>query len=353
MEDDESSGRPETSLLSEGLFREIYHSVNDAIFVHDAETGDILDVNDTMCEMYGYTRSEARQLTIEDLSSGTPPYTQADAVEKIREAAGGEPQVFDWYAERKDGTRFWVEVSMRHATVDGRPLILVIVRDVTDRKERERRLQRQNARLEEFASVVSHDLRSPLQVAAGRLDLAREECETEHHDVIERAHERMERIIDDVLWLAQEGQEIGSTTPVPLDEVIQRAWTIVADRADTAELTYADGRDALPVVVADRDRLRQLVENLFRNALDHAGPEVTVTVGVLEGGFYVADDGPGIPADEREDVFDAGYSTTEDGTGFGLHIVEQVAEAHGWTVRVADGSEGGTRFEFTGVEFAD
>ncbi len=77
----------------------------------------------------------------------------------------------------------------------------------------------------------------------------------------------------------------------------------------------------------------------MRNAVEHGGEDVTVTVGELDDGFYVEDDGPGIPENARDNVFDVGYSTTEDGTGFGLSIVKQVADAHGWTIRVTDGSE--------------
>jgi signal transduction histidine kinase len=103
-------------------------------------------------------------------------------------------------------------------------------------------------------------------------------------------------------------------------------------------------------VKADRDRLHRLLETLIRNAVDHGGADVTVTVGELENGFYVEDDGPGIPAEDRETAFEAGYSTAERGTGFGLSIVKRIVEAHDWAIRVADGSEGGARFEITGVE---
>jgi signal transduction histidine kinase len=78
-------------------------------------------------------------------------------------------------------------------------------------------------------------------------------------------------------------------------------------------------------------------------------PSVTVTVGDLPDGFFVADDGPGIPAEVRDEAFEAGYSTNPEGTGFGLSIVREVADAHGWDVRLVDAEEGGARFEFRGV----
>ncbi|MBS3761523.1 MAG: ATP-binding protein, partial [Halodesulfurarchaeum sp.] len=99
---------------------------------------------------------------------------------------------------------------------------------------------------------------------------------------------------------------------------------------------------------ADPDRLASLLENLFRNAVEHAGPEVTVTVEPTSDGFAVADDGPGIPPEDRETVFESGYTTETDGTGFGLAIVAEVATAHDWSVRVEESDAGGARFVFAG-----
>lgn len=234
---------------------------------------------------------------------------------------------------------------------DGTPVTFPgVLVDITERKQIEQELHQQNERLDEFASVVSHDLRSPLSVVEGRLELAQEECESEHLDVIGTATDRMDRIIEDVLWLARANQEIGSVEPTVMQTTVDAAWNLVADHIDQVELLYADDKRPLPTIKADENRLRQLLENLLRNAIEHGGTDVTVTVGPLENGFYVEDDGPGIPQDEREDVFAAGYSTDKEGTGFGLNIVKQVAEAHNWEIRVTDGRDGGARFEITGVE---
>jgi PAS domain S-box-containing protein len=212
-------------------------------------------------------------------------------------------------------------------------------------RERERELSVQNERLEQFTSVVSHDLRNPLNVATGRLELVRETCDSEHLDAIERAHDRMQALIDDLLLLARTGESITEREPVALATITEDCWQTV----DTADATLAVETDR--VVRADPTRLRQLFENLIRNSVEHAGPTVTVTVGDCLGGFYVADDGPGIPEENRDQVFESGYSTAEDGTGFGLSIVKQIAGAHGWDVAVTDATDGGARFEFTGVEF--
>ena len=214
-------------------------------------------------------------------------------------------------------------------------------------KEREGELERQNRRLEEFANVVSHDLRNPLSVAEGNLDLARETGEAEFFDAVGSAHDRMRRLIDDLLDLARQGRAIGEPRPVPLPDVAREAWTNV----ETGDLELSVEADS--VVSADRERLCQLLENLFRNAAEHGRPDgdradaVRVTVGALDDreGFYVADTGPGIPAEERGRVLESGYSTAEEGTGFGLAIVETIAEAHGWMIGVGEGETGGARFE--------
>ncbi|MEF8786947.1 MAG: HAMP domain-containing sensor histidine kinase, partial [Haloarculaceae archaeon] len=89
------------------------------------------------------------------------------------------------------------------------------------------------------------------------------------------------------------------------------------------------------------------------DSIKHREQDVTVTVGELDDGFYIADDGVGIPADQREAVFGRGYSTGEDGTGFGLYIVERVVETHGWEITITESVDGGARFEITDVEFVE
>lgn len=216
-----------------------------------------------------------------------------------------------------------------------------------DRLEHERELERQNERLEEFASIASHDLRYPLNVAEGRLELARSACDSEHLDRVAAAHDRMNALIGDLLALAREREDVTDTTPVDLAGLVDSCWRNV----DTDEAALVG--ETKGTLRADRSRLAQLLENLFRNAVEHGGSDVTITVGDLDAGFHVSDDGPGIPEAERERIFESGYSTRTEGTGFGLAIVREVAEAHGWNVIVTDSEAGGARFEITGVERGD
>jgi PAS domain S-box-containing protein len=218
-----------------------------------------------------------------------------------------------------------------------------------ERHRHEHRLERQNERLDEFASMVSHDLRNPLNVAVVRLDAAVTTGEEEHFDAVRQAHERMEAIIEDTLTLAQQGDLVETTTTVALPELATECWQAVETTGATLHVDDV-------TVDGDPERLRHVFENLFRNTVEHAlnepsvadAPEdtqVTVEVGATATGFYVADDGPGIDPDDREMVFQHGY-TSDNGTGFGLSIVESIAEAHGWTVSVTDSRAGGARFEF-------
>jgi len=220
-----------------------------------------------------------------------------------------------------------------------------ISQDITDRRRREHALERQNERLEQFVSIVSHDLRGPLNVAQGRLELAKAECDSEQLDSVDDALERSQELIDELLTLAREGHNVSDVEAVELGVLAETCWHNVATTEATIE------RETDRTIRADRSRLQQLLENLYRNAVEHGDDDVTVRVGDLASGFYIEDDGPGIPAEERADVFDAGYSTADEGIGFGLSIVKRVAEGHGWKVSVTASETGGARFEITGVEF--
>lgn len=219
-----------------------------------------------------------------------------------------------------------------------------IATDITEQVDRERQLQRERDRLDEFAGVLSHDLRNPLNVAKGRLELVMEECESDHLEPLDQAHHRMEQLINDMLSLARAGGTIGETDAVELAELADACWRNV----ETETATIRAETEA--TIQADESRLEQLLENLLRNAVEHGGNDVMITIGDLPDGFYFEDDGPGIPQDERDSVLDPGYSTSDVGTGFGLSIVRDIADAHGWDVAVTEGHDGGARFEFTGAQ---
>lgn len=222
------------------------------------------------------------------------------------------------------------------------------IRYALERHRQETELRRQNERLVRFASVVSHDLRSPLNVAKLRIQMLEdndvlEDSDSEHLDAVHSSLDRMEGIIDDMLTLARGGNTVEETEPIELSSFARRCWNPI-DATDATLIVES------PLTIeADRSKSRQLFDNLFRNSVEHGGRDVEVRIGPLSDGFYVEDDGPGIPPDDREDVFEAGFTTEKNGIGYGLKIVEEITNAHGWEVEIVEGSVGGARFEFTGV----
>lgn len=334
-------------------YKTLIESIPDGIYLFDTD-GDLAYVNQAVVEAAQFTREEILGASGEELLDQTLVDNETSVEDVIasndRVLAGEQDEVrHTLRLESKDGPKPFHIRTTRGVTDDGEEIGLVsIVRDITDRIEIEQELQRQNERLDEFASRVSHDLRNPLNVAQGRLELAQRDCESEHLDIVENAHDRMGALIDDLLLLARHGEPISEVEPVNLAAVVTECWSNV----ETAETTIHG--DIETTVRADRSRLQQLFENLFRNATEHAGADVTIQVGRLTDryGIYIADDGPGIPDGDREDIFESGYSTG-DGTGFGLAIVEEIVEAHGWEISVTNGSDGGARFEITGMEFVE
>ena len=233
-------------------------------------------------------------------------------------------------------------------------LLVGHAREALERLARERELrsrtealERQNGRLEEFATIVSHDLRAPLSVVDGRLALVAEDCDSEHVSIARQSLERMDTLITDMLALARQGQLVTDTESVSIGGVARECWGRLTT-GDASLDVAADG-----TVAAAPQRLQQVVENLARNAVEHGGETVTVRVGTTEDGFYVADDGPGIPAEDRESVFDRGFTTSDDGTGYGLAIVAEIADAHGWRVSVGASEAGGARVDVITTTPAD
>lgn len=256
------------------------------------------------------------------------------------------PIVIDWELTgmiviTTEVPRRWTESVRQQLTAVGE-----LIGHTERRRRRRNELEDQNERLEQFTSVISHDLQNPLSVVNGYLELAMDTGDTEHLEPAVEAAERMETMLNELLTLAREGRAVGDTEPTSIGQVVSEAWSAV----DTPEATLqTEGLEQIDKVSADPTRLQEAFENLFRNALDHVGEEVSITVSATENGVAVADDGPGIPEDEQDQIFEHGY-TGGDGTGLGLAIVETIIEGHGWTIDVGNGDAGGAEFV---IEFDD
>jgi PAS domain S-box-containing protein len=310
----------------------------------EVEAGDSVPLSATNCERAVATE---RTLVLEDVAADAPDLAERAGYTELGISCYlGAPVRVDGDVY---GTFCFYDEEPREEPFSDWQVTLVdlMAQWVSYEIERQRaneRLARKNERLEEFASILSHDLRNPLNVLQGSLEIAEETGAPEQFAACRRAVDRMEGLVEDVLALARQGETVVETARVPLAGVVEACWAGV--ETGRADLRVRTDR----VVWADEGRLRQVLENLVRNSIEHGPDGVTVTVGDLESGFYVEDDGPGVPEGERGRVFDSGYSTSRGGTGLGLAIVERIVEAHGWTIEVTEGTNGGARFEIRGVE---
>ncbi len=311
-------------------------------------TTDEVEFNEQWAQMLGCSLAEIEP-HLEEWERRVHP----DDIDRVQEALdahiAGETDFYDTEhrMEAADGTWTWIrdigEIAERDE--EGEPIRAVGIHlNIDARKQVEQELKRQNSRLNEFASVISHDLRNPLNVAQTRAAILqqRDDAELEEHlTPLVAALKRMESIIEDTLTLAQQGETVGEMSSVSAIELIDKCWRGV----ETGEATLEMNDEF--TIRGDRDRLRHVFENLFRNAVEHGGENVTVRVGRAgENGIYVEDDGPGIPPNDRESVFEPGHTSAAGGTGFGLTIAKRIAEAHGWEMTITEGRDGGARFEF-------
>ena len=257
-----------------------------------------------------------------------------------------ESAEFEHWHRRADGSVFWGTLTLSPLWNGEFQGYAAISQDTTTKKEYERMLERQNDRLKEFTDILAHDLRNPLNVIEGNLTLYEETGDEEHLETIDDTTDRMAQLVEDLLRVARQGNVVTDPEPTDIGEVVDAAWQ-GTDLAADATLGY----DTVRSVSSDPERLRELFENLFRNSVDHGGDDVTVRVGPLDTGFFIEDDGQGIPDDDKAEVFDHGFTTRDEGHGYGLSVVRTIVNAHGWDVVATDADGGGARFEVTGIDF--
>jgi len=344
-------------------FAALFENIPEPTVFYQLEDGEpvAVDVNPAFEDVFGYDADTVRGDVVDEYI--VPADRREEAAELNDRIAHGEHLDREVRRVTADGDRQFLLRDVPLAE-DDRMRGYAIYTDITPQRERERqlreatsRLEAQNERLEAFAGVVSHDLRNPLSVAMTYADVLDERYDDADVDALRETLARMDDLIHDLLALAQQGADVQERTLVDLETAARDAWSSVETDGATLRVA-ADGA----AVRADESRLRQLFENLFANAIEHGTPDapgdassLTVRVGCLDEsdpddrGFFVADDGVGIPESDRDAVFEYGYSI-DDGTGFGLAIVNAVADAHDWTTDVAEDASGGVRFTFTDVD---
>jgi two-component system NtrC family sensor kinase len=352
--------------VSEASYRAIFDAAEDAIFVHDIDTGAIVDANPKACAAFGYTREELRHLDLGALGSGASPYTGEDARRLLQRAAAGEELRIEWHGRHRNGELRWHEVYGKRVTIGGKDRILSLARDITDKRRAAEELARQRESLyqrEKLAALgsllagVAHELNNPLSVVVARAVLLEEQGEPRARAAAQKirtAAERCARIVRTFLAMARQQQP--ERGPVAINDVVTDALDIAAYavRTSSIDVTVELAHD-VPLIDADADQLHQVMLNLIINAQqslqEHPAPRRLRVATAFDAAarvvrVSVADNGPGIAPALRARIFEP-YFTTKPigiGTGVGLAVSLGIVEAHGGTLVVDCPPEGGAVF---------
>lgn len=335
-------------------YRTLVETSTDPMYVLDGD-GNIELSNTAMAELVGEDRDSLAGSPLAAVLSETWASKQRDARSQL--TMGRQAETVSFEVPLVDDQRYFAVNTTLIDHDDPAAGSVSVLREVTkekerrrELKERERRLRKQNEHLERFGSMISHDLRNPLGLARLNLDFARDSGDEEDIEAVADALERIDQMIDELLTFARLGGELPETEATDIADTVKSAWSNVPAGESTLELAPTEDW----TVEGNKQNLLQVFENLFANAVDHNEDPVTITVGIDQGPsgrcLYVEDDGSGIPDDEKDDVFSHGFTSGEGSTGFGLTIVAEVLDAHGWEIRPADAADGGARFEITGLD---
>lgn len=326
--------------LPSEFFQRMVESVGVGVGIY-GQDGRYIYVNDSYADLFSATPSDLTGVAIWEIAPEINPDMFDSYWKSFDDGDTRQAETVHKYNTK----RVPVATVTTQRTIDATAYHFGTIKNITERKAQEREIQQQNERLENFAGLVSHDLRNPLNVAQGYLDMLQEDMSRDELTLVENALERMDSLVSELLELARTNTSVGETEPTALFDTATKAWESVATVDADLQLAGSDTQ-----VLANKPRLKELFENLFRNAVEHVGPQVAVTVEAQSDGFSVADDGHGIPPEKRDQVFETGFTTNPNGTGFGLNIIEQIITGHGWEVQITTSDSGGARFEFTGVD---
>lgn len=222
-------------------------------------------------------------------------------------------------------------------------------REITEQKETQHQLEQKNEQLDQFNSVVCHDLKNPLAAIKANIEMLQYKTEDDelrkYIDDADKKADRMEQLINDMLELAKSGESLTDVSEVSIHTAATDAWDTITQKEASLDINITED----VTVRSDKSRLQQLFENLFKNAIKHGGEDVTITIGELTNGFYVKDDGEGISPKVENEIFEGGVTTEDDGTGYGLKIVSQIISAHNWNIDI-DHSASGAKFDIKNVD---
>jgi PAS domain S-box-containing protein len=371
----------ETLRQMEANYRTVFNSTQEVIFIHDAQTGRILDVNQATLNMFGYTREEALSLSVGDLSSGQSSCDQETARALIHRAFQEGPQLFEWECRRKNGEIFWVEVALSCFEPGNETRVIAVVRDISERKKNEQVREEEEKRLRQaqkmeamgaLAGGVAHDFNNILTAIIGYADLGREDLLAENRDVgsydeIIKAGHRAKDIVQQILGFSRHEEE--KFVPVALEPVVREAVRFIrATIPSTIEIEESFDPHC-GVIRCDSTQIHQVVMNLCTNAY-HAMREqgsgilhvslspatlqkqaVNSVEGEIPPGDYVrlviSDTGCGIEDLNLERIFDPYFTTKSrgEGTGMGLSVVLGIVKSVGGYISVKSRVGSGTAFQ--------
>ena len=340
------------------LFRSLIDHSHDGVFVIDPETAQFLDVNDTACRRLGYDRAALLERTVPDIEANLPDHEAWQAhVDDVRTEG---TLTFEGKHQRADGTIVPVEVNISHVALD-REYMLAVARDVTERREYERKLEESNERLEQFAYAASHDLQEPLRMVSSYLQLIEgryaDDLDEDGREFIKFAVDGADRMSDMIEGLLEYSRVDTQGEPferIDLDEIVE---DILEDLQ--FQITESDAEittESLPCVEGDDSQLRQVFQNLVSNAIEYSGDDPPrIHISAEPDGekrvISVSDEGIGIDADDTDrifEVFQRLHSQEEHaGTGIGLALCRRIVERHGGEIGVESDPGEGTTFYFT------
>lgn len=356
--------------LSEQRFRELLDHAPDAMIIVD-QTGAIHLVNAAAEQVFGYARDElighpVEMLLPEPFRAAHPGHRRAFITGPVARRMMASDR--ELHARRKDGSELPVEVSLGTMQFRREHYVLATVRDISERRALEaqvaqasERLRHSNEELEQFAYVVSHDLKAPVRGIVGLTgvlaDKLQASADADTLDllklVIDSGH-HMQRLIADLLALAKVGRDATGTQATDCAQVVKAV--LAQMQGHIAERGAEVLVDPLPQVMATPIELHQLFQNLIDNGLKfHTGghPQVRITAR-REGAFWrlsVNDNGIGIPPDKQHKifgVFERLHSRQDfEGTGIGLAICQKIVERHGGRIWVESQPGRGATFHFT------
>jgi len=357
---------------SERNYREIFNTSSDAIFIHDAATGAVLDVNDRMLEIFGFDREELEATSFASPLIGTPPYTLEHAQAQMKKAVEEGPQMFEWMARRKNGEHFWVEVALRPTEIGGKERILAVVRDINTRKIMEEQLH-QSEKLQAVGTLaggVAHDFNNQLTGIIGWTELIQDrigddpDLNTATANILTSA-QRASDLTAQLLAFARKGKF--ESKPVDIHVLIGEVTQLLTHTIDKRISIETRLEAESPFTIGDPSQLQNALLNLgvnARDAMPRGGRLVFATRNVeitrdkemcrlkeVEPGPYVeisvTDTGEGMDKETQKFIFEPFFTTKNatKGTGLGLAAVYGTVNIHHGCIEVISTPGVGSTFQ--------